>query len=464
MKNEAEQSHDNNTRVIEKKKKNNRLNSWLDFYNIWSPEYRFYWYVVAILLSSIQGFMTYCLEFPVGLQSIMIQVMRMDNKQYNLLFSAYTWLDIVMSTVGSILVNKYFGIRLGLIFSVLIFTTGQLFICIGAFSNEFLLILLGRVVLGIGKGTASSSGYSYQIRWFAGKEITFILSIGRCFTRIMATLALFTPTLIYKSLSFIGYSQYQHGATQAFATVLCFCCLFLSIAIALLDRQGTKRLQTGKDNLEHKEFNLVRDIKSYPLSFWFVTIICGLYYGVSYQSTANAPLFFVSKYNLAVTNANLANSFSYSFIIFTTPVIALLIDWLGYNFVWAFAGLLLAIVSNGIYIISDSTAYIPYCSAIVNSFAITLFSTAIWVVIGFLVKPHQTTTAFGIQMSVLALSVSLTGVISGLILDTAGYIILYLYYVWILIIVGLLIVFVSVLELVDGTKLINVSGKTRTHK
>ncbi len=456
----------NNTRVMKnathkEKKKNKRLDSWLDFYNIWSPEYHLYWYIVAILLSSAQGFMTYCLEFPVGLQSTMIQVMRMDNEQYNLLFSAYTWLDIVMSIVGSILVNKYFGIRLGLIFSVLIFTIGQLLICIGAFSNEFLLVLLGRAVLGVGMGTASSSGYSYQIRWFAGREITFILSIGRCFTRIMATLALFTPTLIYNSLAFIGYSHYQHGATQAFATILCFFCLFLSIAIALLDRQGTKRLQKGKDNLEHTEFYLVRDIKSFPLSFWLVTIICGMFYGVSFQSTANAPLFFVSKYNLAVTNANLANSFSYGFIVFTTPFIALLIDWLGYNFIWAFAGILLAIVSKGIYIMSDSTAYIPYCSAIVNSFAITLFGTSIWVVISFLVKPHQTTTAFGIQMSILSLSVSLTGVISGLILNTTGYIILYLYYVWVLTIVGLLIAFVSVLELVDGKRLINVSGKLR---
>ena len=77
------------------------------------PNCRPYRYVLAIFLSMIEGMLTFCADFPAGIQSTTIKVMKLDNTKYNMLFSAYTWPDIVMSILGTVMVGKYLGMRRG---------------------------------------------------------------------------------------------------------------------------------------------------------------------------------------------------------------------------------------------------------------------------------------------------------------------------------------------------------------
>ncbi len=425
------------------------------------PNRRPYRYAIAILLSFIIGISTYISELPGGLQAAIIRVMRLDDAHYNMIFSAFTWADIVMSLVGSVIVNQYIGIRIGFVLFLTIRLSGQLLCAVGGFASSFWIFLLGRIIVGCGTGTSISILSSFQILWFGGKEITFVMSIARSFSRSFATLALFTPQLTYESLTFISSNFNRLGTTLMVGTVLCMLAVTFGLLVVLLDRHGARVI--GRKPPKNTKINLF-DALRFPLSFWLIALQCSLFYAVIISSSANGPLLIVSKYGLSVDMASFANSLSYASIVFITPLVALAIDYYGYNLVWGLVGLGFAIASNILFIASGPSLFLPFLAATLSSCGCSFFGTAIWVTPGLIVEKHQITTAYGVMMSVYALGVALVGVISGVIVDEFGYLALLLFNVLILFFAILLNSYLFVLDYCAEDQVLNVSGKTRWKK
>ena len=52
----------------------------------------------------------------------------MDNTQYNLLYSLYSWPNVILSLIGGVLIDRWIGVRIGtVLFSVLV-TLGQVYL------------------------------------------------------------------------------------------------------------------------------------------------------------------------------------------------------------------------------------------------------------------------------------------------------------------------------------------------
>ncbi len=439
--------------------------STINISNCCSPDFRPYRYLICILLSLIEAIFVYSLDFIIGLEPIIIQVMKLSHSQYNLTFSAYSWCDIVMSLVGSILVNKYLGIRLGLVICITIATIGQTAVSFGAYINSFYVVLLGRAVLGCGMGTKTSIVCSLLVKWFYRKEITFVMSINRCCCRLAATMALLTPALIY---DFFGFTltevdpSYRLATTLMMPTLLCLCSVGIGIIVAFLDKHGDKRI------IEHS--NLKKDLKltdiiHFPLNLWITALVLGMFYSVSFVNTANAPLFFISKYQYSVLYANIANSLSYTSIIFITPFIGLAIDFTGYNLLWGLIGVSFCITLNLLYVTTDyMISSIPFVSSVLYSLSYSFTATSMWVAVGFFVSSQQAVSAFGITLSIEALSLTIVGSLSGIILELFGYISFYLFHIILLSVVSYLMIYLTVSEVATGDRILNISGKTRRLK
>ncbi len=172
------------------------------------------------------------------------------------------------------------------------------------------------------------------------------MSLARCFCRSFATLSLFTPQLMYESLTFINSSFNRLGTTLMVGTVLCMLAVTFGLLVVLLDRHGARVI--GRRPPKKKEINLF-DALRFPLSFWLVVLQCSLLYAVIVSISANGPLFIVSKYRLSVDMASIANSLSYASTVFITPFIALSIDYSGYNLVWGLVGIGFAIALHRIW-------------------------------------------------------------------------------------------------------------------
>ena len=134
------------------------------------PNHRPYSYLISVTASMISALMFFCIYFPAGMQSTIIKVMELDNTQYDMIFSAYSWPDIVMSILGTVMIDKYLGMRRGICVFSCILLAGQCIICVGAYTNSFQILLCGRILLGCSVGSLVSSTTSFLIVWFKSKE------------------------------------------------------------------------------------------------------------------------------------------------------------------------------------------------------------------------------------------------------------------------------------------------------
>ena len=425
------------------------------------PNYRPYRYLIALLVSLIEAIVSFNYDFPAGMQATITQVMELDNTQYDLIFSACSWPDIVMSIVGTVIVDKYLGMRRGLCVFSCILLAGQSIICVGAYTNSFPILLCGRVVLGCSVGSLYSLTSAFIIVWFKGKEIVFAMSLARCIHRLSATFALFTPQFLYDSLSNLIVSPYyRHGTTLMLGTLLCLCAVLCALSVAYLDKRGAKII--GKKPIARKNISILSIIK-FSKQFWILISIISIYYAVVICFTANVPLYFMSKYGFSKKAAGIADSFSYIAILFAAPFLAVVIEKVGYNLMWGLLGVFLAIISNLVFIITTSTStFAPYLAAILYSFSYTFFGSAMWVTPGYIVPAvHQLTTAYGMLSSLIASTSVIANISAGVIIDHYGYLLLLFIFVITLVVIGLLSILLSVMEVVSGKVLLNGSGKSR---
>ena len=402
----------------------------------------------------------FCYDFLVGLQPVLIKVMSITNTQYNLLFSAPTWCDIVTAIVGSILVNRYIGIRWGIVSCLTVSFIGQLLVSLAAFVNSFEAMLIGRIIFGSAYGTTFSIINSYAMKWFENKEVTFAISIERSISRVACTLALIIPIPIYNSFdNLIVTNSYQLGATCLVATGLTAINIGIGVILALFDKWCDVKVQE-KSSEKNFQFS---DIKGFSLSFWTGIVPLSIFYAVAYTSTANAQGFFINKFDYSIVHANLANSLSYSFIFFISPLIGLCIDCMGYNLAFAFTGTALMLVSNVMLLASGSIFFIPLLAVGLYSISYSLFGGAMWVGIGLLSPKTQVIAAYGIALSAFSLCFSLIGGLGGIILDYYGYFFLYLFFVFLLLIIFAFLCQLLLSELTSGERVLTEIGSLKKY-
>lgn len=65
-----------------------------------------------------------------------------------MLYSIYSWPNVVLCFIGGFLLDRFFGIRLGTIIYMLILLIGQFTFAIGGLLKSFPLMLIGRLVFG----------------------------------------------------------------------------------------------------------------------------------------------------------------------------------------------------------------------------------------------------------------------------------------------------------------------------
>ena len=77
-----------------------------------------------------------------------LQVMHVDNTQYTILYSIYSWPNVILSIFGGFLLDRVFGIRIGtIVFSALI-CIGQFVFALGGLVNKFWVMIFGRFIFG----------------------------------------------------------------------------------------------------------------------------------------------------------------------------------------------------------------------------------------------------------------------------------------------------------------------------
>lgn len=101
----------------------------------------------AIYIYFISG-SYFCFDNPGALQDNFKTDLDMSTSTFVLLYSIYSWPNVILCFIGGFLLDSVFGIRLGTVIYMGLTLIGQIIFASGAMVNIFWLMMLGRFVFG----------------------------------------------------------------------------------------------------------------------------------------------------------------------------------------------------------------------------------------------------------------------------------------------------------------------------
>ena len=343
---------------------------------------RFFKCFILLLLLYANLTMFFSLEMPSGLQGTIIQVFEITATEFNLLFSALIWGDIMLSLVGGVLIDRVIGVRAGYVISVVVTIIGQGVATMGAFINSFYVIVAGRFILGCGMGTVLNTTFAFLALWFTDNERTFAFSVISCGIRLGGAAGLILPQVIYDNLNIVQYfhlhgNHYQVGFTFLFGFAFLFSSLFACILIVILDTVGGNML--GRAPLTRRDTFQLKDLRDFSLKFWIIIVSTSLFYTVLFIFVANGQLFFTSKFGVSIKEANTAVFLVFAVPVLITPIVGFLIDAIGFHILWCISGALVGIFAHVMFNVIKKWSSLPYILASLFSLSYCMYAIAILV-------------------------------------------------------------------------------------
>ena len=385
------------------------------------PSHWTYRYTMLLMLCYTYLATFYCTESPGGLEDIIIKVMEVDAEKYDLLFSVSFWPNVVLCLVGGVAVDRLLGLRLGCILVTLTAALGQFIWALGAFVDQFWVMLVGRLFIGIGCELTAVVGSALIICWFDKSQLTFAMSLGGTAARLGGALALAGPQFVYDHLTFLVNPLNRLGTTLLIGVGLLLLGIVAGLLIIIMDIRSEKVLQREK----HK-FSKIKcsDLNQFSVPYWLTVLISSLYFPVIFSFVGIGQVFYVQKFGLSIEASGVTNSLIFCATILASPLVGYLIDVAGYRGYWVMLGVITALAAHLILIFSLGQTFIPYISGVIYSISYTIANPSLWSLPGFLVEANQAATAFGIIHCAYDLGTAVLTIVTGLLVDDAGYFVL----------------------------------------
>lgn len=95
----------------------------------------------------------------------------MGDQRFNLLYAVYSFPNVIIPFIGGTLIDK-FGARIVFILTCLFCVLGQFVFSVAGLYNMFLLMLVGRVIFGIGGEVLQGAQSTIISNWFKPHELS----------------------------------------------------------------------------------------------------------------------------------------------------------------------------------------------------------------------------------------------------------------------------------------------------
>ncbi|KAK0090857.1 hypothetical protein PV325_000023 [Microctonus aethiopoides] len=360
-----------------------------------SPKGRL-WRFLGLALMCFLGFGSYfCYDNPSALQDNIQNDLDLSLKNFVLLYSIYSWPNVVLCFVGGFLLDSVFGIRLGTIIYMTLALAGQIIFATGAIVNTFWMMMLGRFIFGIGAESLAVAQNSYAVLWFKGKELNMVFGLQLSFARLGSTVNFLVMEPIYKYVAKDHSGAECIGIVLYLASLTCIFSMICACVLGLMDKRTERLLRRGH-NEEPKVVRLT-DMKDFRGVFWLIAIICIAYYVAIFPFIALGKVYFEKKYQYAPAAANNINSLLYSISAGASPLFGIIVDKTGKNVFWVFISIIGTIIAHGLLTFTSNVS--PYVCMITLGLSYSMLASSLWPLIAFIVPEHQLGTAYGMQSS-----------------------------------------------------------------
>ncbi|XP_058794445.1 major facilitator superfamily domain-containing protein 1-like [Phymastichus coffea] len=363
----------------------------------------------------------FCYDNPGTLQDKFETDLKVPTTKFVLLYSIYSWPNVVLCFFGGVLLDSVFGIKWGTIVYMFLALLGQLLFATGAFVNIFWIMVFGRFIFGIGSEAVYIAQNNYTVLWFKDKGLNALFGLQSSIGLAGSIANSLSMGTVYKFVE----NNSNYSTPQCIGTVLFIasltCVLSMICALVLGCMHSRTETVLKQEKAEKAETFKLSDIKEFPTVYWLVILLCTAYTVALSPFISLAQVYFMTKYNMGSDAANKLNSLVYTISAIISPLFGIMIDKFGRNILWVTVGIIGSIFAHGLLTFIEVS---PYFSVSALGFFSSLFGTSIWPMIADVMPEHQLGTAYGINQAILNFSIAVASIVCGLIVENYGYFVL----------------------------------------
>ena len=371
-----------------------------------------YRYLFLILANLLRFGRNYAYDNPQALQNVLTDPkgnFALSNFNYNLLYGVYSFPNIILPFMAGLIIDKL-GSRLGILLFSFVIIIGQFFFFLGGIIASFPLMIVGRVIFGLGGETLVVTQNTVLAKWFGDKELAFALAMDIAVARIGGTLnTVLTPFF---------YSETNGYFVPLFVgLVLCIFSWFCGVAMCYMDKKADKMegiiYEKSGENIN------LSVVKKFNFAFWMLVINCAMIYGSFFGFCGNGNDILIKLFGLTANNAGILLMIFYLSSALATPLFGIWADKYGKRASTMLIMIVIFILSLLflIYIPSDYSANIVILPMILIGLFYAIWATLFFPSIALVVRKDTVGTAFGLNNSIENLNLSISPLIFGLIHD-----------------------------------------------
>lgn len=388
-------------------------------------------WIVLLIVSVVIATNYYVYDAMSSIKSVMQAELGFSNVDYGLIVAFYSFPNtfLLMAIFGGIIVDKW-GIR----------KTGFLFVAFCAFgagvtaygatetfmnggpghglislilpgySPQLKMMVLGRLLFGLGAETSIVVVNKIMVKWFKGKELALAFAINVAIARLGTAFALILSPVLIDSM---------YGWTFALwmAAILMGIGLVFFIIYMLYDARISRNHEENRESLldAEDEFH-IRDIGALlrNRSYMYIIFLCVTFYSAVFPFQAYCPDLLHNKFGLSIDlSGTLTSTIIWGTIVFT-PLFGWFVDRRGKRATLMLIGSFLLVVVHLTLALTYVTPFIPM---FVLGIAFSLVPAAMWPSVALVVDERRIGTAYGMMASLQNLGMYAFPILAGYILD-----------------------------------------------
>lgn len=347
-------------------------------------------------------------DFPQLYEDIMIKKFNITPVSVEFLYAIYSFPNFITTPIGSVLLSTI-GLGMGIvIFNSLAFI-GPMIIAAGFFFNKFWIVILGRVVYGLGGELCLIAQATISERWFSGKGLSFSQAINRTFGFLS----------VYSAFNFGPQFLIQTGSMEI-TFMLCLIASFVGFAVAggylLVDmnHRNKAKVKQEEEQQEQQEEQPVghsfklSDIKKLGKLFWLTGTTFAIGSQIYLQFLSFSTDCLVSRFAYTYEEAKNMLSLVPIFCMCLLPPISIFVVWFGRK---GFLLLMSFIMGGGSILLMTTLPKNPgnimYLALFLFSFYYALFVAVVWPSMTLSVPPAATAVALGLATTVQNIFITL---------------------------------------------------------
>lgn len=383
----------------------------------------------AVILISIMMFSSYCFyDIFAAIKPNLQAQTGISNAEYGAIVGAYSFTNVflVMAFLGGMILDRWGVRKTGSVFITFLFI-GTFLTAYGAtstFSNggwgyhffssflktyspELKMMVLGRLLFGLGAETFYVVIDKVIAKWFKGKELALAFAISLGLGRFGTVIALILSTRLIPEVGPIDTAMW-FGIIITLVAVVCF--LGYLIYDVKLDRSKTE-----EDFEDEEKFNIREFIGQFSnKSFIYITLLCILFYAAVFPFINFAPDLLQNKFGMnPKVSGDWVTILPFGTMIFT-PVFGWWCDNKGKNASIMILGSLLLILAHLTFSLTTITPVIPL---FMLGIAFALVPAAMWPSVARIIPEHLLGTAYGFMFTVQNFGMMIVPWLMGYTLD-----------------------------------------------